>query len=337
MNPLDPLTFLIIVVGLAWIYDSFNGMNDAANAIATTVSTRALTPRQAILLARTMNVLGAFLTTEVDKTMGKGVVDPGSMDQLVVIASLAGASSWSAFCTFLGIPISITHALVGGIMGAAIVGKGFHVLRFAGIKEILIAMILSPLAGFLLGFILMVILFWLLRNMIPSKVNRTFRYGQIVSAAFMAFSHGSNDTQNAMGVITAALMVGGFITTFHVPIWVIIGSAFFIGLGTSIGGWKVIKTMGVKMAKLKPVHGFSAEVSASAAIIIATLFGAPISTTHVISTSIMGVGATSRLSAVRSCPSYHPDLDSHFSWRSSHSRNNLLFDQHANQIEFYWA
>jgi len=299
MNPLDPLTFVIVVVALAWTYDFFNGMNDAANAIATTVSTRALTPRQAILLARTMNVLGAFLTTEVAKTMGKGVVDPSSMDQLVVISALAGASGWSAICTFLGIPISITHALVGGIMGAAIVGKGLSVLRFAGIKKILIAMILSPLAGFLLGFTLMVTLFWLLRKVIPSKINRSFRFGQIASAAFMAFSHGSNDTQNAMGIITAALMVGGFIKAFHVPVWVIIGSAFFMGLGTSIGGWKVIKTMGVKMVKLKPVHGFTAEVSASAAIIIATLLGAPISTTHVISTSIMGVGATQRLSAVR--------------------------------------
>ncbi len=299
MNPLDPLTFLIVVVALAWTYDFFNGMNDAANAIATTVSTRALTPRQAILLARTMNILGAFLTTQVAKTMGKGVVDPSSMDQLVVIASLVGASGWSAVCTFLGIPISITHALVGGIIGSAIIGKGFGVLRLAGIKKIVIAMILSPLAGFLLGFILMVILYWLLRNVIPSKVNRTFRFGQIASAAFMAFSHGSNDTQNAMGIITAALMVGGFIKVFHVPIWVIIGSALFMGIGTSIGGWKVIKTMGVKMVKLKPVHGFTAEVSASVAIIIATLLGAPISTTHVISTSIMGVGATRRLSAVR--------------------------------------
>ena len=305
MNPLDPLAFVIIVVALAWTYDFFNGMNDAANAIATTVSTRALTPRQAILLARTMNILGAFLTTEVAKTMGKGVVDPSSMDQLVVIAALAGASGWSAICTFLGIPISITHALVGGIMGAAIIGKGLGVLRFAGIKKILIAMILSPLAGFLLGFTLMVILFWLLRKVIPSKVNRTFRFGQIASAAFMAFSHGSNDTQNAMGIITAALMVGGFIKVFHVPIWVIIGSALFMGIGTSIGGWKVIKTMGVKMVKLKPVHGFSAEVSASAAIIVATLLGAPISTTHVISTSIMGVGATQRLSAVRWGVAFH--------------------------------
>jgi PiT family inorganic phosphate transporter len=305
MNPLNPLTFLIVVVALAWTYDFFNGMNDAANAIATTVSTRALTPRQAILLARTMNILGAFLTTEVAKTMGKGVVDPSSMDQLVVIAALVGASGWSAACTFLGIPISITHALVGGIMGAAIIGRGLGVLRLAGIKKIVIAMILSPLAGFLIGFTLMVILFWLLRKVIPSKVNRTFRFGQIASAAFMAFSHGSNDTQNAMGIITAALMVSGFIKSFHVPIWVIIGSALFMGLGTSIGGWKVIKTMGVKMVKLKPVHGFSAEFSASVAIIIATISGAPISTTHVISTSIMGVGATQRLSAVRWGVAFH--------------------------------
>ena len=299
MNPFDPLTFVIIIIVLAWTYDLFNGMNDAANAIATTVSTRALTPRQAIFLARIMNVIGAFLTTEVAKTMGKGVVDPSSMDQLVIISSLVGAIGWSAACTFLGIPISITHALVGGIMGSAIIGKGFGVLRLAGIQKILLAMILSPLAGFLLGFLLMVALYWLLRKAVPSKVNRTFRYGQIISAAFMSLSHGSNDTQNAMGMVTAALMVGGFIQTFHVPFWVILGSAFFMGLGTSMGGWKVIKTMGVKIVKLKPVHGFSAEISASTAIIISTLLGASISTTHVVSSSIMGVGATQRLSAVR--------------------------------------
>ena len=299
MNPFDPLTFVIIIIVLAWTYDLFNGMNDAANAIATTVSTRALTPRQAIFLARIMNVIGAFLTTEVAKTMGKGVVDPSSMDQLVIISSLVGAIGWSAACTFLGIPISITHALVGGIMGSAIIGKGFGVLRLAGIQKILVAMILSPLAGFLLGFLLMVALYWLLRKAVPSKVNRTFRYGQIISAAFMSLSHGSNDTQNAMGMVTAALMVGGFIQTFHVPFWVILGSAFFMGLGTSMGGWKVIKTMGVKIVKLKPVHGFSAEISASTAIIISTLLGASISTTHVVSSSIMGVGATQRLSAVR--------------------------------------
>ncbi|MBN1352309.1 inorganic phosphate transporter [candidate division KSB1 bacterium] len=305
MNPLDPVFFLIIVITLAWTYDFFNGMNDAANAIATTVSTRALTPRQAILLARTMNILGAFLTTEVAKTMGKGVVDPGSMDQLVVIAALAGASGWSAICTFLGFPISITHALVGGILGSAIIAKGIGVVRLAGIQKIVIAMLLSPLAGFLGGFILMVAIFWLLRRARPAKVNRGFRYGQIASAAFMSLSHGSNDTQNAMGIITAALLVGGFIDTFHVPLWVVVGSAVFMGIGTSVGGWKVIKTMGMKMVKLKPSHGFTAEFSSAVVIMISTLMGAPISTTHVISTSIMGVGATQRLSAVRWGIAFH--------------------------------
>ena len=299
MNPFDPLLFLIIVISLAWSYDFYNGMNDAANAIATTVSTRALTPRQAIILARTMNVLGAFLTTEVAKTIGKGVVDPGSIDQLVVISALAGAIGWSALCTYLGIPISITHALVGGLMGAAIIAKGFAVIHYAGIQKIVIAMVLSPLAGFLAGFILMVMIYWLFRKALPEKVNKGFKYGQIVSAALMSLSHGSNDTQNAMGMITAALLVGGFIDSFQVPVWVILGSAIFMGLGTSFGGWKIIRTMGMRLVKLKPVHGFTAEFSAAAAIMISTLLGAPVSTTHVISASIMGVGSTQRLSAVR--------------------------------------
>ena len=299
MNPFDPLLFLMIVISLAWSYDFYNGMNDAANAIATTVSTRALTPRQAIILARTMNVLGAFLTTEVAKTIGKGVVDPGSIDQLVVISALAGAIGWSALCTYLGIPISITHALVGGLMGAAIIAKGFAVIHYAGIQKIVIAMVLSPLAGFLAGFILMVMIYWLFRKALPEKVNKGFKYGQIVSAALMSLSHGSNDTQNAMGMITAALLVGGFIDSFQVPVWVILGSAIFMGLGTSFGGWKIIRTMGMRLVKLKPVHGFTAEFSAAATIMISTLLGAPVSTTHVISASIMGVGSTQRLSAVR--------------------------------------
>lgn len=299
MNPFDPLLFIIVVTMLAWVYDFFNGMNDAANAIATTVSTRALTPRQAIILARTMNVIGAFLTTEVAKTMGKGVVDPSSMNQLVLISALAGASGWSALCTFLGIPISITHALVGGIIGSAVLSSGFGVLKMAGIRKIVIAMILSPLAGFIGGFLLMVLIFWIFRRAIPTKVNKGFRYGQIFSAAFMSLTHGSNDTQNAMGIITASLLVGGFIDSFYVPLWVILGSALFMGLGTSIGGWKVMKTMGMKMVKLKPAHGFTAEFSSAGVILLSTLLGAPVSTTHVISTSIMGVGATQRLSAVR--------------------------------------
>lgn len=299
MNPFESLTFLAIVVALAWTYDFFNGMNDAANAIATTVSTRALTPSQAIFLAWSMNVLGAFITTAVAKTVGKGVVDPSATDQVVVISSLVAASVWSAACTYGGIPISITHALVGGLIGAAGAAHGLGVVKIAGIKKIIFAMLLSPVMGFLGGYVLLVLIFWAVRDKMPSRVNRFFRFGQIASASFMALSHGTNDTQNAMGIITAALLVGGFIKEFHVPMWVVVGSAFFMGLGTSVGGWRVIRTMGMKMVKLRPVHGFTAEFSAGAVILIATLLGAPISTTHVISTAIMGVGATHRLSAVR--------------------------------------
>ena len=296
---IDPTLFVIIVVLLAWIYDFYNGMNDAANAIATTISTRALTPRQAIALARIFNVLGAFATTAVAKTVGKGIVDPAAINQLMIISALIGASAWSAFCTYFGIPISITHALVGGLMGAAIYAKGLGVLQKTGMLKIFWAMLISPLAGFLAGFILMVIIYWVFRKAAPAKISKRFRLGQIVSTIFMAFSHGSNDTQNAMGIITAALVVGGFIDTFHVPVWVILGSALFMGLGTSVGGWRVIKTLGMRMVKVRPVHGFTAEWSAGAVIMVATLFGAPISTTHVVSTSIMGVGATQRLAAVR--------------------------------------
>ncbi len=305
MNPFDSLTFLVIVVALAWTYDFFNGMNDAANAIATTVATRALTPSQAIAVARTMNVLGAFLSTEVAKTMGKGVVDPAVMDQVVVISSLVGASLWSAGCTFLGIPISITHAMVGGIIGAAWTAHGASVIKLAGLKKIVTAMFLSPIVGFVVGYLLLVLIYWIVRNSMPSRVNKFFRFGQIASASFMALSHGANDTQNAMGIITAALLVGGFIKEFHVPTWVIIGSALFMGLGTSVGGWRVIRTMGMKMVKLRPAHGFTAEFSAGAVILVASLLGAPISTTHVISTAIMGVGATHRLSAVRWGVAFH--------------------------------
>ena len=296
---IDPTLFVVIVVILAWVYNFYNGMNDAANAIATTVSTRALTPKQAIVLARTLNVAGAFATTAVAKTIGKGIVTPDSINQLVIISALVGASVWSAFCTHYGIPISITHGLIGGLIGAAIYAKGVGVIRMAGVSKVFWAMIISPLAGFVAGFVLMVIIYWIFRKTTPAKVNKGFKMGQVVSTIFMSFSHGSNDTQNAMGIITAALVVGGFIDSFHVPIWVILGSAFFMGLGTSVGGWRVIKTLGMRMVKVRPVHGFTAEWSAAAVIMGATLLGAPISTTHVVSTSIMGVGATRRFSAVR--------------------------------------
>ncbi len=291
--------YIVLVVLLAWVYDFYNGMNDAANAIATSVSTRALTTSQAIALAWFFNIIGAFLTTAVAKTMGKGIVDPALVDRGVWLAALIGAIIWSAVCTHRGIPISITHALVGGIMGAAIVGYGVGILKWSGLQKVFIWLIISPLVGFVAAYVLMLAVYWLFRKMKPSKANRFFRYGQVLSASFMAYAHGSNDTQNAMGIITASLFAAGFIKVFAVPTWVIFGSAFFMGLGTALGGWKVIKTIGMKMAKIEPPQGFAAETAGAGSIIVATLFGAPISTTHVISTAVMGVGATRRLSAVR--------------------------------------
>ncbi len=296
---MSPLLFIIIIVALAWTYDLYNGMNDAANAIATTVSTRALTPAQAITLAWVFNIIGAFLTTRVAATMGKGIVDPTTVDQSVWIAALIGAIVWSAICTHYGIPISITHAMVGGIIGSAALGYGLGILKWAGIKKVLLGLMLSPLAGFVVAYLMMLAVLWLFKGMRPRKANRLFRYGQIVSASFMAFAHGSNDTQNAMGMITASLVAAGFLSDFVVPVWVIFGSAFFMGLGTAVGGWRVIKTLGMKMAKIDPSQGFTAETASAASIVASTMFGAPISTTHVISTAVMGVGATRRLSAVR--------------------------------------
>lgn len=280
-------------------------MNDCANAIATTVSTRALSPRLAILLAATLNIAGAFITTAVAKTIGKGIVAPDAIDQWILVAALLGATIWSAFCTYYGIPVSITHALVGGLIGAAFAAEGADIILMAGIKKVLLAMVLGPLAGFVGAYIMMVVIYWLAKNANPHKASRFFLRGQIFSASFMALSHGANDTQNAMGIITIALVAGKFLDSFVVPTWVILGSGLFMGLGTYIGGWKVIKTMGMKMVKLRPVHGFSAETSASLSIIVHTLFGAPMSTTHVISTAVMGVGASERLSRVKWGVAFH--------------------------------
>ncbi len=296
---MNPIGFVVAVIVLAWVYDFFNGMNDAANAIATSVSTRALTPRQAIILARTLNFAGAFVTTEVAKTIGKGIVRTEALTQPVVLAGLVGATAWAWACTWLGLPISITHSLVGGLMGAGFAAAGVAALNWTGLTKIGYAMVFSPVAGFAGGFALMLATYWAFRRAAPAVVTRIFRYGQIVSASYMAFAHGANDTQNAMGAITAALLAGGFISEFKVPLWVMLGSAFFMGVGTSFGGWRVIRTMGMRMVKLQPVQGFSAEVSAASVALGATLLGLPISTTHAISTAVMGVGATRRLSAVR--------------------------------------
>lgn len=293
------LLFVIIVIIIAWTYDYYNGANDAANSIATTVSTRVLTPFKAILLAAMLNFIGALITTEVAKTVGKGIVVEQFMTPLVVICSVIGAVIWAAFSTHRGIPVSVTHCIVGGIIGAGVVSNGFGTISWIGLKKIISGMILSPLFGFIAGLVLIIILFWLFRKAHPIKANSFFGKAQVLSASFMALTHGMNDAQNAMGIITAALLASGFISSFKVPLWVIIGSATFIALGTLQGGKKVIKTMGMKLTKIKPIEGFSAETASAGVILVASLLGIPISTTHVISCAIMGVGSSRRFSAVR--------------------------------------
>jgi PiT family inorganic phosphate transporter len=293
------LILLLAIIFAALVYDFFNGFNDCANAIATTISTRALPPRHAIIMARTLNFLGALSHTAVAATIGKGVVDPEYVSLPLIFAALIGASAWTAFASFSGIPVSVSHSLIGGLLGAGIVAAGFKVVVMHGIEKIVLAMLISPFFGFLGGLLLIVILSWLFKNSAYRKVNRHFRRLQILSAAWMSFSHGMNDAQNAMGIITMALVSYGALATFKVPLWVMVACATAMGLGTSMGGWKVIKTMGSKVFKLQPVHGFSAETSAAAVIAGMSLFGIPISTTHVISTAIMGSGSSQRLSAVR--------------------------------------
>ncbi len=293
------LLLLLAIIIAALVYDFFNGFNDCANAIATTVSTRALTPRAAIIMAWVLNFFGALSHTAVAATVGKGVIDPQHVSLTLVLAALIGASMWTGLASFSGIPVSVTHSLIGGLLGAGIVAHGFGIIVWTGIRKIILAMIFSPILGFLGGLFLIVLVSWIFKNSSFSKVNHSFRRWQILSAAWMAYSHGMNDAQNAMGVIAMALVSYGTLATFKVPLWVMLACATAMALGTSIGGWKVIRTMGSKMFKLQPVHGFSAETSAAAVIAGMSLIGAPISTTHVISTAIMGAGSSRRLSAVR--------------------------------------
>lgn len=290
---------LAVVIILALAFDYINGMHDSANAIATVVSTRVLSPRNAILLAASLNFIGAFLSTAVAKTIGKGIVDPSMVNNGIVAAALIGAIFWNMLTWWYGIPSSSSHALIGGIIGSVIAFYGFSALNGEGVLKILKALVISPLAGLVMGFLLMIAIFWMFHRSAAGKVNRWFKHLQIVSASFMALSHGSNDAQKIMGIITMALFGMGMIPSFDVPTWVVFACASAMALGTAAGGWRIIKTMGVKMIKLQPVNGFAAEATASAVILTCSHIGVPVSTTHVISGSIMGVGSAKRFSAVR--------------------------------------
>ncbi|MHB0913062.1 MAG: inorganic phosphate transporter [Armatimonadota bacterium] len=306
-------TFILIglVVLFALAFDFINGFHDTANAIATSVLTRALSMRNAVFLSAGMNFIGAMIWTGVAKTIGKGVVDPslvtGHTGQLLVLAALTGAIFWNLLTWWLGLPSSSSHALIGGLIGAAIAARGVGVLSLSdpdGLPKIFKALIFSPIFGFLAGWLLMVIVMNIFARMQPSKLNRTFKVLQIISANLMAFTHGSNDAQKSMGIIAMALVVGGFQKIgvggdISIPVWVKVACASSMAIGTAMGGWRIIKTVGKKIMGLQPVHGFAAETAAAAVVMTATHFGAPVSTTHVISSSIMGVGSAKRLSAVR--------------------------------------
>lgn len=295
------LAVTVIVVILAVTFDFINGFHDTANAIATSVSTRVLSPAQAIIMAAILNFVGALVSVKVAKTIGADIVNPNLVPQTVVVAALVGAIIWNLITWYFGIPSSSSHALIGGLLGSAIVYKWtFGIVNWYNFfVKILLWLLLSPVIGFFVGYFFMTILNWVLYRTKPAAVTRFFSKAQIVSAALMAFNHGSNDAQKSMGVITMALLSGGLINKFEVPIWVKIICALAMALGTSVGGWKIIKTMGIHMAKLAPVNGFAAETSAASVIFTATMLHSPVSTTHVISASIMGVGAAKRLSAVR--------------------------------------
>ncbi|MBM4335289.1 MAG: inorganic phosphate transporter [Deltaproteobacteria bacterium] len=291
---------LVAVVVIALVFDFTNGFHDAANAVATSISTRAIPPNVALFGAAVLNVAGALVSTNVAATLAKGIVESSAVTGPVMFGGLVGAITWNLLTWWWALPSSSSHCLVGGVAGAVIATTGSDAVKWDGIIEkVLVPTVIAPVVGFTVGIALMVLLLWAFGRAHPGLISRRFRIAQLISASFMAFSHGSNDAQKTMGVITLALFAGGAIPTADVPLWVKLSSAVVIGLGTYSGGKRIIRTLGMRLVKLTPMHGFAAETSASAVLMATAHFGFPVSTTHVISTSIMGVGATQRLSAVK--------------------------------------
>ncbi len=291
---------LVVVIGLAVAFDYINGFHDTANAIATSVATRALRPQYAILMAASFNFLGAFAGTAVAKTIGSGLVNDASTTQAVVAAALLGAIAWNLITWRLGLPSSSSHALIGGLLGATLIATGTGALKVDGIAtKVLLPLVSSPVIGFVAAFALTIALYWIFRRADHRSASRGFRRAQVLSAGYMAFAHGSNDAQKTMGVITLALFSARVIPSVDVPVWVIVVSATALSLGTAVGGWRIMKTMGQRVADLEPVHGFAAEMTAASVLIGTAHFGMPVSTTHVISSAIMGVGTSRGVRGVR--------------------------------------
>ncbi|MDQ0091364.1 PiT family inorganic phosphate transporter [Paenibacillus anaericanus] len=295
------ILIILIVIVLALAFDFINGFHDTANAIATAVSTRALKPRTAIMMAAVMNFLGAMMFTGVAKTIGGSVANPADLDNglQVLIATLIAAIIWNLATWWFGIPSSSSHALIGALAGAVYVGAGPDKLNWSGFTTIIQGLLLSPLLAFAIGYIVMMILKWIFAKRSPHSVNKGFRTMQIMTAALQSFTHGTNDAQKAMGIITFALVTAKYQDNMDVPLWVKISAATAMALGTSIGGWKIIKTMGTKIFKIEPINGFAADISAASVIFGATLIQLPVSTTHAITSSILGVGSAKRFSAVK--------------------------------------
>jgi inorganic phosphate transporter, PiT family len=291
---------LVVVVGVALAFDFTNGFHDTANVIATSVSTRAISPRVAVIVAALANLAGAFVTTAVAKTVGEGIVDTGLVDTKTVLAALIGAITWNLLTWWLGLPSSSSHALIGGLMGAALAQSGLDGVQWHGIlHDVVIPGLAAPAIAFAAAFALLLVIFWAFVWMTPGTGNRAFRLGQLGSGTFMAFTHGANDAQKTMGVIALALLAHGSIDSFYIPNWVKVTAGLAIAAGTYFGGWRIVRTMGQRIFKIEPPSGFAAQTSAATTIYVATHLGYPLSTTHVISGSVMGAGATRRLSAVR--------------------------------------
>ncbi len=294
------MTLLIVVIAIGLAFDFTNGFHDTANYVATWVGTRAMSPRAAVLISAVANLAGAFVTTAVAKTVGKGLIDTNLVTNQVLLAALLGAIAWNLLTWWLGLPSSSTHALVGGLCGAAIVQAGTKGVLWHGLwQKVIIPAAASPVIGFAGAFVLVVLIYRLFFRASPGMAHRGFRYGQLVSGTWVAFTHGANDAQKTMGVIALALYTHGSISSFYIPTWVKIVAALTIGAGTYVGGWRIIRTLGQRIYKMAPEHGFAAQVAAGSTLYLGTHYGFPISTTHVVTGSVMGAGATRRLSAVR--------------------------------------
>ena len=295
------MTIIILIIAVALIFDFVNGLHDAANSIATVVSTRVLSPKWAVVWAAFFNFIAfLFFGLHVATTIGKGVVHPEAISTVVIASALLGAIVWDVFTWYAGLPVSSSHALVGGLLGAAVTHVGFGAVIVGGVLKICLFIFLSPLLGLVIGFIFMSIVRWLFHNSAPAKIDKHFRRLQLLSAASYSLGHGGNDAQKTMGIIAILLFTSGKLgPEFYVPLWVVLSCHAAMGLGTLTGGWRIVKTMGQKITKLQPVGGFCAETAGAVMLFAATFLGIPVSTTHTITGSIIGVGATRRLSAVR--------------------------------------